>query len=236
MIRTRNLDAKIEILDGTRHNTLLKIADSLLFRYSDIESLSLLKDFFILVNEHYCKPPSAIGERDQIWDNAVEYVSRRKAEESERILTVSEAIREKVGDGKIVRGTVVSVSTPFKVITQMVLRCLNCNIINQCTLTTHVAVYPEFQIKKPSKCFNCEEKDYLVVDDKLTEVDDAKIIMLQNIDLNADLDEQLEVMLLGDNTKYTSYLLSKYTSYLLSMDLSITALLIMGRLARIEKL
>lgn len=85
----------------------------------------------------------------------------------------------------------------------MVLRCLNCNIINQCTLTTHVAVYPEFQIKKPSKCFNCEEKDYLVVDDKLTEVDDAKIIMLQNIDLNADLDEQLEVMLLGYNTKYT---------------------------------
>ena len=203
MIRNRDLvNPKIEIHDGTRHNTLLKIADSILFRYSNIESLSSLKDFFILINDHYCKPPIAIGERDQIWDNAVEYVSRRKAEESERILTVSEAIREKVGDGNIVRGTIVSVSTPFKVITQMALRCLNCNTINQCTIMTSVAVYPELQIKKPAKCFDCGEYD-LIIDDKFTEMDDAKIIALQNIDLNADLDEQLEVMLLGDNTKYT---------------------------------
>lgn len=40
--------------------------------------------------------------------------------------------------------------------------------------------------------------------DNLTEMDDAKIITLQNIDLNTDLaDESLEVLLLGDNTKYT---------------------------------
>ena len=47
------------------------------------------------------------GERDQIWNDAVDYVSRKKVEESEKILTVSEAIREKPGN-IIVRGRVSS--------------------------------------------------------------------------------------------------------------------------------
>lgn len=38
---------------------------------------------------------------------------------------------------------------------------------------------------------------------KLTEMYDAKIITLQNIDPTTNLDETLEVMLFGDNTKYT---------------------------------
>ena len=92
-------DENIAIKNGTRHKTLLKIADSILFRYSDDCELRELKDWFILINEYCCKPePSPTGERDKIWNDAVDYVARKKAERSSRIFTVSEAIREKPGN------------------------------------------------------------------------------------------------------------------------------------------
>ena len=198
-----NYDEKIEIRNGTRHKTMLKVADSILFRYSDDHDLRTLKDWFILVNEHCCRPdPLPEQERNQIWNDAVEYVSRKKAEESNRILSVSEAIREKAGPNKIVRGTIVSVSTPFKVTNRMAMRCLNCNTINECSIPNGHVVYPELQIRKPNKCVKCGEKE-LEINEALTEMDDAKIITLQNTDLISNLDETLEVMLFGDNTKYT---------------------------------
>jgi replicative DNA helicase Mcm len=118
---------------------------------------------------------------------------------------VSEAIREKPGEGKIVRGTVVSVSSPFKVTFKIVYRCPDCRTTNEGHSTTRgPMVYPLLQMQKPSKCINCGEKDF-EIDESRTEMDDAKIITLQNMDLsNGDqVDETLEVLLMGDNTKYT---------------------------------
>ncbi len=200
-------DENIAILNGTRHNKMLKIANFILFRYSDDrDKLTELKDWFILINEHCCKPsPLSNEERDEIWSDAVEYVSRKKAEESNRILTVSEAIREKTGKGKTVRGTVVSISSPMKVTLHREYRCLNCQRVNPSVkLTSGPVLYPALQLKSPSKCVNCEE-EHFEIDDDSTEMDDAKIITLQNIDLiNGDqIDETLEVLLMGDNTKYT---------------------------------
>jgi DNA replicative helicase MCM subunit Mcm2 (Cdc46/Mcm family) len=195
-------DEKINIKNGTRHSTMLKVADYILFTYSEEHDLRSLKDWFILINEYCCTPdPLPIPERDQIWDDAVEYVSRKKAEESNKILSVSEAIRERAGPNKIVRGTIVSVSTPFKVFTKMAVRCLNCNTLSDCRLPSPV-VYPHLQVKKPEKCSNCEDTE-LETANESTEMDDAKIITLQNTDLTNDLDETLEIMLFGDNTKYT---------------------------------
>ena len=200
-------DENIEILNGTRHSKMLKIADSILFRYSDdYDNLHELKDWFILINEHCCKPsPLPNVERDEVWSDAVEYVSRKKAEEGKRILTVSEAIREKAGHGKTVRGTVVSVSSPMKVILHMEHKCLNCQVLNTSVkLTSGPVLYPALQLKSPSKCVNCEE-EHFEINNGSTKIDDAKIITLQNIDLtNGDqIDETLEVLLMGDNTKYT---------------------------------
>ena len=110
-------DEAIEIKQHRRHKTILKIADSILVSHLDNELVNMkcLRDWFILINEHCCKPPLGMSERDRIWNDAVEYVGRQKAIESKRVLTVSEAIRERPGANKTVRGTIVSVSSIFKV-------------------------------------------------------------------------------------------------------------------------
>lgn len=200
-------DESIEIRNGTRHNTMLKIADSILFRYSDESDLRSLKDWFILINEHCCTPnPLSSGERDQIWNDAVDYVSRKKAEESGRILTVSDTIREKPGN-IIVRGSIVSVTSPFKVAYSAKWRCLECNTLTGFSVTdsnNNSGIRPIVYLNdlKPSKCANCGEK-YFEFDYDNSVFDDAKIICLQNSGDTAtqDLDEQLEVMVCGDYTR-----------------------------------
>ena len=51
-------DEVLEINLNRRHKTMIKIADSILFRYSEDELVNMesLKDWFILINEHCCKP------------------------------------------------------------------------------------------------------------------------------------------------------------------------------------
>ena len=197
-----NYDEKIEIRNGTRHKTLVKVADSILFRYSDDYDLRSLKDWFILINEHCCKPdPLPISERDKVWNDAIDYVSRKKAEQSNRILTVSEAIRENPGN-KIVRGSIVSVTTPFKVAYSASWECLGCHTSSGFSINNDTNASPIVYLNnhEPTKCENCGEKEFSLDYDRSV-FDDAKIVSLQNNDVSQDLDEQLEVMVCGDYTK-----------------------------------
>ena len=196
-------DEKIEITDGIRHNTILKIADSILFRYSDDHDLRVLKDWFILINEHCCRPQLGTSERNKMWNDAVEYVGKQKALESQRILTVSEAVREGHGSNKTVRGTIFSVSTLFKVATSLYYKCMSCGTINNGFIGITIYFGHENNNNHSSssgRCVNCAER-MLELDYKLSTFNDAKIVVLQNADLTADLDETLEVMLLGEHTK-----------------------------------
>ena len=201
-------DEAIEIKQHRRHKTMLKIADSILFRHSDDELVNMesLRDWFILINEHCCKPPLGMSERDRIWNDAVEYVGRQKAIESKRVLTVSEAIRERPGANKTVRGTIVSVSSIFKVAMRLDYRCCNCNTTNEGRVN-HVTGTAYFASDNsdavPKKCVNCGEKEFTLIDECCI-ITDGKVVKLQNVDLSTDLDETLEAMLLGDHTKDVS--------------------------------
>lgn len=202
MIRKLKYDEKVVINHGTRHSTLLRIADSILLQHSDDIDISTLKDFFILVNEHCCKPnPLPEQERNQIWNDATAYVAGIKAAEASRILSVSEAVREKAGSNKTVRGTVISISAIFKAVVKTGYRCLNCHTINEGRGNrTKVNIYFNDESTAPKKCVNCSEK-YLELDGESSIINEAKIITLQNTDLRADLDETLEVLLLDEYTK-----------------------------------
>ena len=82
-------------------------------------------------------------------------------------------------------------------------RCLNCNVtnegrVNQVTGTAYFA--SEDNKATPKKCVNCGEKEFTPIDEHSV-ITDGKVVTLQNVDLSTDLDETLEVMLLGDHTK-----------------------------------
>ena len=120
-------------------------------------------------------------------------------------MTVSEAIREKPGASKTVRGTIFSISTIFKVAMKLCYKCLNCSTINQGYHIinegdTKLTIYFRSEHDIPRKCVNCGEKNF-TLDYELSKFNDAKIVVLQNVDLASDLDETLEVMLLGEDTK-----------------------------------
>jgi DNA replicative helicase MCM subunit Mcm2 (Cdc46/Mcm family) len=219
MISTLKCDPKVQILKDTRHNTLLKIADSILFRYYDEVDkrfdLTDLHDFFVLINTNCCKPELEKGEREQIWRNAVEFVSRKKASESTQVLSVSQALREKSGKGKIVRGIISSVSTPFKVYTKLSFKCVDCNEVNDAvniqTTPGMPIIYSNLDTYKPQRCVKDKDENYeenknphqdvtlFFKCEEESKSDEGRIIKIQNTDFTKNTDDTLEVLLTGDN-------------------------------------
>lgn len=109
-----------------------------------------------------------------------------------KVFTVSEAIRRDSGEG-VVRGMIVSISLPFKVITKTIKICNKCNDISD----EKISFPPLMSLEndRSVKCSNCTESVYT----KPVEYTDAKIIQLQDPDTNIEL-ELLDVFVYGKNT------------------------------------
>ena len=83
-------DTSIEILEGTRHNILVFVANPILFRYSATKNHDTLKQKFMDISYNLCKPyPSPPQEIEGIWKDALEYTQtniRKRKYYSLRIL------------------------------------------------------------------------------------------------------------------------------------------------------
>ena len=79
------LDSNSKIYEGSRHDSLIRIANSLLFRYGDDAKTEQqdLKDFFVDINNKRCEPPLSINELNSIWKDAVSYYVTKKEQEKE---------------------------------------------------------------------------------------------------------------------------------------------------------
>lgn len=85
MIKNLTIDSDIEINNGTRHDTLLSVANSILFRHSKTKNHEKLETYFGEVNEKLCKPePLPEKEASEIWTNALEFVFRVQEQEQEQ--------------------------------------------------------------------------------------------------------------------------------------------------------
>lgn len=82
MIKNLALDTSIKIVNGTRHDLMVSIADSILLRHSRRKSHEKLQDFFFEINSKSCVPdPLPDNEVSRIWQDALEYVSRVQEQE-----------------------------------------------------------------------------------------------------------------------------------------------------------
>jgi hypothetical protein len=124
------LDSDAKIYQGQRHDSMISIANSLLFRYGCNDDSSTtaaaddnmdprleqeLKNRFVNINDKRCVPPLAASEINQIWKDAVAYYTRTKRNEATATpgalsshkaktaeeISVSEAIRRKKGYVKV---------------------------------------------------------------------------------------------------------------------------------------
>jgi hypothetical protein len=78
------LDSDSKIYEGERHDSLISIANSLLFRYGgNGKSEQELKNIYLEINNSRCQPPLPENERNQIWNDAVAYSTKKKNEELE---------------------------------------------------------------------------------------------------------------------------------------------------------
>ena len=76
------LDSDTKIHEGERHDSLIRIANSLLFRYGgNGESEQELKNIYVEINNSRCQPPLPENETNQIWNDAVAYSTKKKNEE-----------------------------------------------------------------------------------------------------------------------------------------------------------
>ena len=79
---TNLLDSGAKIYQGERHDSLISIANSILFRYGgNGKSEQELKDAYLEINDSRCYPPLLTNETDRIWDDAVAYYTKKKNEE-----------------------------------------------------------------------------------------------------------------------------------------------------------
>jgi putative DNA primase/helicase len=78
IITSLKIDPTIEICEGTRHQTLLSAADSLLLRYRNKgKTEEDLKMFLSEINLRLCNPqPLPEDEVNEIWNSALEFVNR----------------------------------------------------------------------------------------------------------------------------------------------------------------
>ena len=71
MIKRLIIDPTVKIVNGERHNTLISVADSLLFKHSARESQDQLRKFFEEINNTLCDPePLPAAEIESIWNSA----------------------------------------------------------------------------------------------------------------------------------------------------------------------
>jgi hypothetical protein len=81
------LDSDSKIYKGERHDSMIRIANRLLFRNNDNngngnkKSEDQLKQEFININDTRCIPPLAQQEVDQVWKDAVSFYTRTKMQE-----------------------------------------------------------------------------------------------------------------------------------------------------------
>jgi hypothetical protein len=76
------LDSDAKIHQGGRHDSLISIANSLLFRYGgNGKSEKELRNTYLEINNSRCYPPLPISETNRIWDDAVAYYTKKKNEE-----------------------------------------------------------------------------------------------------------------------------------------------------------
>ncbi len=72
-LKNLRIDPTISIEEGTRHSTMLSIANSLLVRHTGKDS-EKIKNFFEKINDINCKPPLNDSEISHIWNNTVRHV------------------------------------------------------------------------------------------------------------------------------------------------------------------
>ena len=73
-LQNLRIDKAISISQGSRHNTMLSIADSLLARHIGRKDITILKDFFYKINNENCNPPLKDAEITSIWNDAIKFV------------------------------------------------------------------------------------------------------------------------------------------------------------------
>ncbi|HJT47205.1 MAG TPA: phage/plasmid primase, P4 family [Nitrososphaeraceae archaeon] len=107
MIKRLKIDAvsNIRIHEGTRHPTLISIANSILFHHLGKKSEETLRDFFFKLNDMLCEPePLPDREIKSIWRSAFDFVKKRRPEEEDensrekkredRIITITNELME----------------------------------------------------------------------------------------------------------------------------------------------
>jgi hypothetical protein len=76
------LDSDSKIYQGSRHDSMISIANSLLFRYcGNGRSEQELKNVYIGINDSRCKPPLPVSEINRIWKDCVAYYSSSRIEQ-----------------------------------------------------------------------------------------------------------------------------------------------------------
>ena len=74
------MNDSVIIPEHHRHNTMVSVANSILFKHSESRSNAELKVFFMQINKQCCSPtPQPDSDVEQIWKDATEYVSNSKS-------------------------------------------------------------------------------------------------------------------------------------------------------------
>ena len=78
IVKSLTINHDVRIPKGQRHTTLISVADSLLFNHSSKgkKTVDQLKGFFDQINDEICELPLTWGERDSIWESALDFVDR----------------------------------------------------------------------------------------------------------------------------------------------------------------
>jgi hypothetical protein len=91
ILKTLHIDPRVRISQGQRHNTLVPLADSLLFNHLGKESEEKLRSFFEEINNTLCDPgPLSGSELENIWRSALGFVTKIHGLEKEGFETEGE--------------------------------------------------------------------------------------------------------------------------------------------------
>jgi Bifunctional DNA primase/polymerase, N-terminal len=96
IIKTLAIDTTLKIPQGQRHVILISIANSLLFSHlgkGKNKSEEWLKDFFLKINYSLCEPePLPDSEIDNIWNSALNFVTRIREERKDLLSNLREGL------------------------------------------------------------------------------------------------------------------------------------------------
>jgi hypothetical protein len=106
MLRSLSKDLSVEIPYRTRHDTMLSVAAFTILRHWKTKSHDKLKEYFMWINEHLCKPdPLPETEILTIWEDSLRFISGIQNLEQEtrspaRTITIQPEIEEALKDHK----------------------------------------------------------------------------------------------------------------------------------------